>query len=153
MERGGGGGGRFESYSPKIEGKAEGQVRLREIINPQQVNEQMRRTPDHTKSWTIYALLSKLIESGPELDPVHRANLRRLLWLFGLVSLPNLNVEEQASARKFNPADVKPEVTPEAISDVQWVFKAFDLQTPKKDQIEGLSDEDISSIFPEKPQK
>lgn len=110
------------------------------FISPEKLErcKQHPASEGHTPERIIMdALLSRLIEEGPELNPTIRARLRNLVGILRIVFFPNMNQQEQESILNLvtrtttvDFSSLQYEVTPETIEDVQWIWDTFGLSIP-----------------------
>lgn len=147
--------GRFEpDETRRHERRAEyGDSWIAGIIDPEKLA-RIREYPaaeSHSVEWLIMqSLLGKLVESGPEMDPHLRARLRNLVATFRVLTLPNLNLQEQDFMRGFVPAvdwsSLRTEVTPETIEDIHWVWGTFGLRVPSRTQMQDALGDGANAI-------
>ena len=107
-------------------------------IIPETING-LRQYPANTDSSTEYLiydfLYAKLVEGGAEWGAPKKARVRNLLGVMRLVGYPNMTETDQAtlveSAHVANMDTLQYEITPDAVSDVRWIWRTFGLQVPQ----------------------
>lgn len=118
------------------------------IINPEKLK-RYREYPaleGHSTEWIIMeALLARLVEQGPDMDPEVRARLRNLVGILRAAFYPNMDQREQeivhdliTRTTSVDFSSLQYEVTPEASEDIRWFWRTFGLQVPSRDQVRGL---------------
>lgn len=100
--------------------------------------ERIREYPanaENSTEYLLYTLLySKLIEEGGDWDPSKKTRVRNLLGILRVVGYPNMTEEDQTmlveSASGGHMVASRYEITPDAVSDVRWIWGTFGLQRP-----------------------
>lgn len=168
------GGGRYSAEDPYLKGievcgdhrieddqERENSSWLSTFVSPEMID-RAREYPAHEKSsteWLIYQrLLGVLVETGPELDPVIRKRLRNLVGVFRMAMFSNLNPWEQDSvmqwskATTFDTSALEYTINQEAVEDIQWTWRTFELQVPTPEQQHALFGESADPLFRHLPQ-
>lgn len=141
-----------------IEGRVEKEPSswLMGILNPENI-ERIHELPAYrersVESIILEALGAALIEKGAEWDPLRKARVRNLLGFLRLLLYPGMTPKEQESIRdlltKATTVDFSAqtyEITPEIKEDIKWLWGAFSLQIPDRENSGNLPQE-ISDTF------